>query len=378
MSSNPEIIIDEYLFKLISYDPLALGNRGIVEIMSRSINPSDKKSYYFFLYRSNSDLGFWRLCKEKIDKTLDKGPHYVLHTLVHIELQFFINKNLDKLLILDGELDCSYDISSSKDEYYLVNEMMKKSSRKINPKLSRHTNNLDSNLNDKYGFCGTKVTTSQVKNGSDYLENNYLVGNITKIGKYDYEFNNPQTEFYVDLKSTMYSIVLTEKSNTNNNSSKNSDENLILYYLHISSLTLDGGILPDKIHAPISFAPTLEESLQIKEIEKKKSINNIYLPIFLGPEINKVNVLGLYDKYIDMGGYVCKIIEYIRSCYDSAPLHCRSIYRLQEQLYSQPIFPFNDPNFLDKITATGIKKSKNKRKQQKRKGRKQKKSIKNK
>jgi hypothetical protein len=61
----------------------------------------------FWVYQSNSELGLWRLCifSDPINTEISegkftpfaKGVDYVQSTLIHLELQKFINTNIDKI-----------------------------------------------------------------------------------------------------------------------------------------------------------------------------------------------------------------------------------------------------------------------------------------
>jgi hypothetical protein len=75
---------------------------------------------------------------------------------------------------------------------------------------------------------------------------------------------------------------------------------------------------------------------------KTKTVNNLYLPVFLGPRINPINEFGLYETYLDLGAYVCKLIEYTKNCINKGEKYvCTSKYSLLTDLYKIPLFPFN-------------------------------------
>ena len=92
---QPEIIIDGITFKLLNkYEDD--NDYLIVNLIS---NNTDS----FSCYRSNSELGMWRLCSRTDDPTGKSGQLYKGHeltnydyvqtTLIHIILQIFINLN---------------------------------------------------------------------------------------------------------------------------------------------------------------------------------------------------------------------------------------------------------------------------------------------
>lgn len=81
-----QIIIGSYIFTLISYDFNDIEGRGSVKINSSSIILDTFIEETFFVYKSKSELGFWRLC-HYTNYHLLKGEHdYVQQTFIHLEL----------------------------------------------------------------------------------------------------------------------------------------------------------------------------------------------------------------------------------------------------------------------------------------------------
>ena len=64
----------------------------------------------FFVYRSNSEGGIYRLCTyDHTNEILYKGTNYVTTSYIHIQLQIFINKNYDKIPVAKNDLPISID-----------------------------------------------------------------------------------------------------------------------------------------------------------------------------------------------------------------------------------------------------------------------------
>ena len=103
---NVELIkkIENFTFILLSKQKDAIYNYVIVNI--------EETGKIYKYYTSNSELGIWRLCLIRPeDKNNYKGTDfyinnffvkhdYVQNTLIHLELQDFINENFDKLSLL--------------------------------------------------------------------------------------------------------------------------------------------------------------------------------------------------------------------------------------------------------------------------------------
>ena len=89
-----QIIIGSYLFTLISYDFNDIEGRGSVKIKSNSIILDTFIEEIFFVYKSKSELGFWRLCHYTNYHLLKGDYDYVQQTFIHLELQNFIDNNI--------------------------------------------------------------------------------------------------------------------------------------------------------------------------------------------------------------------------------------------------------------------------------------------
>lgn len=88
MEHSPSINIDGITFRLLN--KYTQNGYLIVNLISNEID-------FFSCYRSNSELGMWRLCSKSLDNKLYKGSDYVQTTLIHILLQIFINNHINKI-----------------------------------------------------------------------------------------------------------------------------------------------------------------------------------------------------------------------------------------------------------------------------------------
>ena len=94
---DPFIIIDNYKFTAIRYISLDVRYQIVVNIKSETLLNGAEEN--FWIYKSNSELGLWRLCVIRRqfrsfteEFTFTKGDDYVQTTLIHIDLQLYVNK----------------------------------------------------------------------------------------------------------------------------------------------------------------------------------------------------------------------------------------------------------------------------------------------
>jgi hypothetical protein len=135
------ITIDNYIFKLIRQTNHTTYNH-VVEIGVTGI--IDKRDFpNFWVYQSNSELGFWRLCYiirnrfSDIDTTpFYKGDlDYIQSTLIHLELQNFININITNILFVVLDKHQKKDKNFVYMDGFLNQWIVKKMKSKMYPRL---------------------------------------------------------------------------------------------------------------------------------------------------------------------------------------------------------------------------------------------------
>jgi len=101
-SSNFEITIDQYTYT-IEYK-FKFENAPYTFLKMKSKNNNNNKEVHFVITRSFSECGMWRLCvieerfrKDKLGFRFYKGAHYTMSTFINLELQIYINENIDKI-----------------------------------------------------------------------------------------------------------------------------------------------------------------------------------------------------------------------------------------------------------------------------------------
>jgi len=307
---NLQITIGSYLFTLISYDLNDLDNRGSVKITSKSIIPDYDIEKTFFVYSSKSELGFWRLCAiEDFSRQLYKGEYdYVQQTFIHLDLQNFININIDIIPKESNHKSCTYI------------------DKKLKTEIIEHANNterileLDFNVKEfndiYYNECFYKPGLKQCSDEpdlktlsyiSDYLKNNYEI--ISSNFKFNFNKNiEIQKDINLIVRGKIYECILRKNSST---TTYNND--IYLYYLSYS--------------------------INIGDINEK----NQFIPIFAtDTNYNKITRFGLYYNYIMMYQYICKCLQYTIICErrgDRSYPRCSTDYSYIGSIY-QNLFPF--------------------------------------
>ena len=91
----PSTIIDGITFAL-----RAISNhiQGYDLLLIESQTDYGEQPLFFNVYQSNSDAGVWRLCAEKDDFKFYKGLDYIATTYIHVDLQKFINQNINSIM----------------------------------------------------------------------------------------------------------------------------------------------------------------------------------------------------------------------------------------------------------------------------------------
>jgi hypothetical protein len=308
-----QIIIGAYLFTLISYDSDDLDNRGSVKITSKSIISDTSIENTFFVYSSKSELGFWRLCmmkKKTHNPKLYKGLYdYVQQTFIHLELQNFININLESLQ-KESHNKCFYD------DVTIITEIQNHIDYK-NRIIDLHLDiEYDIHYTEKYlsrsrrpsiSLCTDPPDIKTLEFISAYLKDKYKI--ISNNFKFNFNKNiDIEKDINLIVNGKIYECVLVKKATTINH-----NNNIYLYYLYYD--------------------------IRIGEINKQKQ----FIPIF-ATDINydKITRFGLYYNYIMLYQYICKCLQYTVICtkrLDKSYPICSTHYSYIGDIY-QSLFPF--------------------------------------
>jgi hypothetical protein len=339
--SEPFIIIDNYKFTAIRYISLHEKYKTVVHIKSEFLMDGSEQN--FWIYKSNSELGLWRLCIirnhiysfETENFSFAKGEDYVQTTLIHIDLQLYVNRLLKDGLIPEVFLDavekdneCVCFISSDRcfefnDKIYQV-------------------------INDKNRIIKGEPFETLIKIKE---RNNVNCGNITS---YEYEDNERLLQFLYTFSrefSSTYDIVDIKQIGTTDFLFENSIHThgkINRIHLRRKVNYLDKPILNDVYLYTLTlvFTPTLRNHLDeerkvyadpkktniysytLLDLSRNKPIKNRTIhsfPFLLTPITSEINEYGIYTQYISSGIYICKLFDY------AVPKQCTKLEIINKQ-----------------------------------------------
>ena len=305
LNSYLSIEIDDFIFYLIN--TVQIKKYIIMRIYSAHNISTEPIASKFYIYPSHSELGCWRYCST--DPTSEgstrfyKGNNhlqypdindYIQATFIHIKLQKFINDNLIYM----------YKITDTTNLFkYGENQFT------CNPpdiRIQNIINNQDRIIKES-PFIGTALFTKCGKN--HVLHKDPLIPHLTVkevILGFSMAFKNAYNILYDSIKpeyklnntfenivrtdGIVYSVELERKILIEGSQSNN----IILYYLETN------------------ISPILKNATE----QYHGAIVNIcskdfhIIPIFLTSTTNTINEIGLNNKYISCGAYICKMFDY--------------------------------------------------------------------
>jgi hypothetical protein len=222
----------------------------------------------FSVYLSNSDLGCFRLCLKL--RIYIKGDDYIQTTFIHVKLQEFIYKCLDKLV----ESDIIFCLCRTK---YLSNDDWDKISDHIEDK-SRQIEKEPFKTYSKFK-CGDIIDNVKIKLDDFSLQLKEL---------YNYSDNDNEFIFnHIVNNINIYNIQFYKIKLKLKQKNDFYQDNITLYYCNLYITQF---------------------------LEKKLNDPTFYnLPIFLTID-DQITEFGTFNNYILAGNYICKIFDYIEQC----------------------------------------------------------------
>ena len=316
-----EITIDGNTFTLLG--KMISRNYLVVRIQT--------KDTIFHVYPSNSELGMWRFCVYNNQNLLHKGKNtetenythdYVQTTLIHFDLQQFINETLRSLPLLEG--GCG---TIENDD--LLDQNISNPERQIHEKpfiyLQKTIQCGETKAKGERIFFNGKPVKNEpfdiLRAFSNQLEGMYTIIDNRELFPYSTHFQS-----IIRVNGTMNRVVLRR-----NEQIEGSQTNIImLYYLNVK-LTKD-------IHKDVVL-----DAEMIENINFVCELTVHYMPCMLTTPEARCNSLGLYTKYIPCGAFVCKLFDYYNPMQCSAEeVACGKITRNYSYIGSRYlyIFPF--------------------------------------
>lgn len=311
INNDLSIVIDNIKFTLLQKSDYKDRYKDVVQIQSENkLDSSDITK--FWVYRSNSEIGFYRLCFTKEDHLFKGHLDYVQSTFIYIELQIFIISKLDIIPYI------KFDNETQKKANCFcpnINETSCDTALSIIEDKNRFITD-EEPFAELYKLqtvirCGTipyQANDSLVKKiinlFSKKLENTYELENFTLMkDNYNFVFEN-----IIDITGGIYCINLKRKSQNDS-----LQTNYIKLYFVLANL------MPTEK----AYENLVPQNDAIELIKKRyniyKNVINIcnkdyhIIPILLTTKNALINKFGVYNKYIYAGIFICKLFDYTES-----------------------------------------------------------------
>ena len=345
---HPLIIkIDSYEFKLL----YKMIDGDYIKIKIKNLS----KNIDFVVYSSNSQGNIYRFCSYTdytLERKLFKGKYdYVTETFVHMELQKFINKNLDKLVVKEKEelieicplkTDNIYrDRPSISYEDYLDKRFVNFDT--IDPFL-----NIISELECGIGFEHIYRIILNIIDINKYLSSKSISSKFISYNSYKLEtdilliFGKGKTD---DNRRELIKILIELYQKKTSGLTSDNKHKLTRLYLEFISFYMNTNYeikfdTKTRLYSTGEFIMKKEPSIKlnfhfysvvIQNKDNKLEYTIIYaiyeyenklIPKYNGTytimlnmiphqdEGNKINSLGLYKKFSKIGIYICKPFDY--------------------------------------------------------------------
>ena len=342
--------INFYLLGKIIRDPIVdptvitpvVGRYPKVAILSGTPDDPENRSL-FWVYQSESEVGMWRICfilknSDQIDKlvTLDRKGDYVQSTLIVIELQRFINNNIDNLPIYNTPAGVFYSQLSPQVSLYGLpySDIISKGNcpvfdEAMYPELAVRDREIRPEFEPFKTICKLPCGVSRIR-GKDGITKQISISVITRF-----------LENFSESFKRLYRITDNVLIYPGYSASMATSSPIITTNGDIYSVTLttnNEGIVPDLRIIRLIY---LRTTSIINGPEPTKVRPNYYMPITLIPAYSVCNKYGVYSGYISAGLYMCKLFEYNNQCspQEYANKVCTDTYTFLGERYPV-LFPY--------------------------------------
>jgi len=275
------ITIDDIQFTLLDY--AVKNHRQYVFVQSDDVT---KKKRKFWIYRSHSEFGIWRLVLYH-GMLLVKGINYQ-STFIHLRLQSFLN---DQLKYMEPKpTKDSTDENCMGGRYYPktengccweeIDETVNDRKRQLTTQPFIHVNNPECQKNDS-------STPEKFDELSRALFQTYRIVCYREL--HHYHFQLDVVEFY----GRFYCIEMQTRS-----------EDAADFIPKLSVFCLMGKLYEtDKTY-------TKTKNTIRRFCQKDMHI----MPVYITDENTSITPLGLYPRYIQANNFICKLFEYLSQC----------------------------------------------------------------
>jgi hypothetical protein len=307
--STEKLYIDGTIFQILGkYQTL---DGDVINISSTK----DGVTTNFDVYSSKSQGGFWRLYLPYSDtRIFYKGLDYAQQTFIHLELQEFIEKNIDKI----------------KDRGYksirgYTSEEIKELEKEVEG-ISYEKRKIDACIFDVYNknkkmLCGKKINKLDINILSNKLKEKYNYNTSVLESKYFEERKRIvklDNDHICEIIFTIYNTTLTLKDTINENDAiescnKQSEDIILIYMTYTVIITYNG-----------------EQSLNKQG----------YIPLYLTTN-KEITAYGLYKNFVPAGNFICKIFDYTFQCDVEKKYSCSHTYSYLGDKYMD-VWPLNE------------------------------------
>jgi len=326
-------------------------NYLLVNIISKFLHSVNKKfvTHNFWVYGSNSELGLWRYCTTvEGEGILYKGNFsssngyefdYVQSTLIHLKLQEFITVNLE-LLIDEGFKEPPICASTSDENFSIIDSPNRQI--KEEPFIDFQ----------QFLKCGERVTINpllEYEEGMIEYNGNLVPNNPKSLIR---EFSNEFRKSHKIVEGSVKIVICHYFFNFQDRINVVGSINKVELARHILEPDPDEPGHDTNFVTLYYFDVKLTNSSESLEDQYSRNIQNVcsldyhFAPFLLTTPDVVCNYMGLYDKYIPCGSYICKLFDYssefILQCTDEeiAQGKCSPIYSYVGKRYDG-IFPFD-------------------------------------
>jgi len=296
-SESLKILIDEITFTL-----LKRGKHNDNEVVHIESELKDGHKTKFWVYRSTSELGVWRYCKDIGTGQLNKGNDYVQATCVHFELQNHINTNLSSLKFQIKKEHCMCDVAwrDSRDDYNVncnqIDQVVSNEDRK-SCQFVEPFNSMRDHLCGEDRDMSLALKKEYYDKCSASFEDIYKIESIKRVVK-NYSFS---LQDVINTQSSIWEITLSRKTQLEG---EDNDANTIKMFCVASEFFKGQNRLYERPEYRKQFVTSLSAA------------NNFHICPCLVTTLEglKISQYGIYSKFIPCGMYVCKLFDYITQC----------------------------------------------------------------
>ena len=317
---SDSIIIDGFTFRILPTilptHPLPakiINEHGRRFVHLQSHNNSDITICDFWVYSSTSELGMWRICLINGQDYYKGNPKldYVQTTLVHLDLQHFINNHQGDYTQMVGspcevftnrELRGAIFSTIDNRERVIMEEPFASFHRliKCNEYYARIPNRFNMFADRHVTYNGKQVLNdpqSLLFEFSELLRSQYTIGEIRQLYDYENIFEQRLNTTGHIGSVTLHRSVQSGKSKTNT---------VILYYYYVNQIC--------DITPPSAGINTWYDEWRRPGLKKSCDNTPFVMPILLTIPGVKCNHFGLNEMYIPSGPFICKMFDYSKQC----------------------------------------------------------------